>query len=317
MIHVENILSAHGIDYIDEGPNVSSGNVNIQCPWCGDEDPSYHLGIHTETGWFGCWRNPSHKGRDFRYLLCRLLGISRDSADQLVGKPPPDAMLSAVAKLVGPKEIEGPTFQRPVEWDDWAREVESVFHSQFYYYLQDRGFRYPVDVASFYDLRGCIGGRFKSRLLFPLKNIDGRLFGWVGRAVTKATVRYLTYPDGPAAKQTLLYLDQISRPERRDHTLLVGEGPMDATKLDWLGRPYGFRGTCLFGARATTAQIELLLRLAPLYKRTVLMLDSDAWSTALRLQGDLSSAGVDVVLLRCGDPGALTLQDFKDLMRIS
>ena len=53
-MRIENYLDDLGVDYISEGKNVSSGWIEINCPFCG-QDPSKHLGINLETGLFHSW----------------------------------------------------------------------------------------------------------------------------------------------------------------------------------------------------------------------------------------------------------------------
>ena len=42
------------IPYVTTGPNVARGHFAIKCPFCGEADPSEHLGIEESTGRWGC-----------------------------------------------------------------------------------------------------------------------------------------------------------------------------------------------------------------------------------------------------------------------
>ena len=80
MLDVLTFLDHNRIPYRTNGPNCAKGHVVIKCPFCGDEDPSEHLGIQLSTGYWGCWRNSSHRGRRPHRLIMRLLGCNQSSS---------------------------------------------------------------------------------------------------------------------------------------------------------------------------------------------------------------------------------------------
>jgi len=75
---------AKNIPYVTSGKNVSIGNFNIQCPFCGHADPSEHMGIEVATGYWGCWRESKHRGKSPQRLIMRLLHIGFDQANEIV-----------------------------------------------------------------------------------------------------------------------------------------------------------------------------------------------------------------------------------------
>ena len=322
------LLKSYGIDYITEGPNVAAGNVYIRCPWCGD-DPSYHLGIHLEKGYYGCWRNPNHRGKDISHLFTKLLGLAvgQKVAEDIFKHPPPDALEAAMASLVGtttgapshPLGYDAPN----MKWERWALPIRNGRPTRkFYQYIESRGFDRVKEFIDYYDLRAAIGGRFNSRILIPIYGIRRRLNGWTARAVGPARLRYISYPKGPITKESLLLHNMILANKENAHTLVITEGPFDALKIDWYGRELGVRATCLFGSNPTTTQISRIIELMtgkPInwdgqegiakYNRLLVMLDRDAWGSALSLQQGLSSVGADVSLLeQHKDPGGMTKQ---------
>ena len=54
MFDVISFLEEYNIDYTTSGKNVTSGWVEINCPFCGD-DPSYHMGVNLSSGLYHCW----------------------------------------------------------------------------------------------------------------------------------------------------------------------------------------------------------------------------------------------------------------------
>src|SRR3990170_3506093 len=81
MLDIESALKSKRILYLDSGSNVSRGNINICCPFCPD-DPSYHLGINLETGYWGCWRDSGHRGVTLKRLF-KALGWSNSELAEL------------------------------------------------------------------------------------------------------------------------------------------------------------------------------------------------------------------------------------------
>ncbi len=317
---ITSILRENSIDFIESGPNVSPGNVNINCPYCGAADPSYHMGIHAETGLWGCWRMPDHRGRDFAWLLAKLLGLDHDAAKALCGGQSLDTFEHVKDILLG--EILTKSEPKAVEqkWPSGTRQLfpRTPAIERYHRYLQGRGFADSDAVAAEYGLMGGFAGGFVGRLLFPIRRADGILIGYTGRSLGKSAIRYLSFPSGPVVKQTVLFLDRITAPPPGTHTLFITEGPFDALNMDWKGKKHGCMATCLFGSIATKAQINLLVNLMvehQKFRRILLMLDGDAWSQTLKLAASLSETNAEVILLQGSDPGGLQAQKVDDLMK--
>ena len=51
-LKLRSFLDDLNVEYIDSGKNHKAGNINIRCPYCGEEDPSYHLGISYISDFF-------------------------------------------------------------------------------------------------------------------------------------------------------------------------------------------------------------------------------------------------------------------------
>ncbi|HGZ5145229.1 TPA: DNA primase [Staphylococcus aureus] len=83
---------------------------------------------------------------------------------------------------------------------------------------------------SYYD-------RFRNRIMFPLKNAQGRIVGYSGRTYTGEEPKYLNSPETPIfQKRKLLYnLDKARKSIRKLDEIVLLEGFMDVIKSDTAG----------------------------------------------------------------------------------
>lgn len=83
---------------------------------------------------------------------------------------------------------------------------------------------------SYYD-------RFRDRVMFPLKNAQGRTVGYSGRTYKNQEPKYLNSPETPIfQKRKLLYnVDRARRIIRQKNELILLEGFMDVIKADQAG----------------------------------------------------------------------------------
>ncbi len=83
---------------------------------------------------------------------------------------------------------------------------------------------------SYYD-------RFRNRIMFPLKNAQGRIVGYSGRTYTGQEPKYLNSPETPIfQKRKMLYnLDKARKSIRKLDEIVLLEGFMDVIKSDTAG----------------------------------------------------------------------------------
>ncbi|HID9566619.1 TPA: DNA primase [Staphylococcus aureus] len=83
---------------------------------------------------------------------------------------------------------------------------------------------------SYYD-------RFRNRIMFPLKNAQGRIVGYSGRTYSGQEPKYLNSPETPIfQKRKLLYnLDKARKSIRKLDEIVLLEGFMDVIKSDTAG----------------------------------------------------------------------------------
>lgn len=123
--------------------------------------------------------------------------------------------------------------------------------------------------------------RFRNRLMFPIRDRDGNVVGFGGRALGDAMPKYLNSPQTPVFdKSSLVYgLDVARDAIRRADEVVIVEGYMDVIAAHQFGHEnvVGAMGTAL-----TEAQIGSVKRAS---KRIVLALDADAAGQMATLRG--------------------------------
>ena len=205
------------VPWVDQGRNVARGEINIKCPWCGNTDPSEHLGISLNNLVYGCKRNKSHKGghRGGAIRLLRELGISYSGAVLLLD----NYSTTEVATLAGPKGITQTAVTK--QWDRFSPAIE---FGKLRAYLATRGFPDPEVVCQRYDLRFAPHGEWVGRVLLPITE-HGSVIAWVGRAI---------YPHiTPKYKmQQVQDTGLVYAPRRTNNISIIVEGPMDALKIN-------------------------------------------------------------------------------------
>lgn len=289
----ERLLSEQRIAFVTSGANVKRGELNIRCPFCGSADPSYHMGINTETGWWACWRNrKQHSGKSPLRLIMRLLDVPYGRARELAGLGDDyvdpegfDAMAAAFLrrddKTAQPEAVE----RRYLELD---RRFEPVTDRprvrKFWNYLaapepNGRGFsgrsaagEDATILCQLYNLQCATWGYWQDRIIIPYYQ-DGLLVTWTARAIGPSSARYKDLSIGEslvAPKQTLYNHDCMLE---GGMVLALVEGPLDALKLDFYGRPWGVRAVALSTNSITEQQTFLLQTAVGRFERTVVMLD--------------------------------------------
>jgi len=223
-----------------------------------------HLGINLTTSQWNCWRDATHRGASPYRLISALLNVSGAQA-RLVAQA---YSRVAVDSFDTPQAVIGAPDRaiKPVAWPDEFEPLRSYFCD----YLFRRGI--DTSIADYYCLTCCRVGRWKQRIIIPVFDKNFKLLGWQGRAIVdpKKAPRYLTSHE--QVKRTVFNLQNISK---GGEILYICEGPMDAMKLDYLGKPR-IRATCSFGVTVTMEQIQLLSDLCSKFSKVVLQFDTDS-----------------------------------------
>ena len=128
---------------------------------------------------------------------------------------------------------------------------------------------------------GSVYDRFRGRLMFPIRDREGRVLGFGGRALAGGQPKYLNSPQTPIFdKSTVLYGIDVAAAaiKRLDQAVLV-EGYVDAL----MAHQYGYANVVAsMGTALTEQQVNLL---KPLTRRLVLALDADSAGQMATLRG--------------------------------
>lgn len=168
--------------------------------------------------------------------------------------------------------------------------------------------------------------RFRSRLLFPIHDLRGRVVGFGGRVLGDTVPKYLNSPETPVfRKGSLLYnLHLAKHAIRKEETAIVVEGYFDVISMSLAGIE---NVVAPLGTAMTSDQAALLQRSA---KQAILLYDSDqaGLRATFRAGDELLRHGIRVkvatlppgedpdTIVRNGDPAKLVavLRDAVDLM---
>lgn len=320
------LLSAQGVAFVTRGPNTARGHISVKCPWCGEADPSQHLGIDLKGNRWGCLRNRGHRGRSRSRLIQALLRCSSERARHLAGEealaaPPPDEDFGArIRALVG---VTAPEADKQLklapEFKPLRLEASAL---PFWNYLRERGYTDTgIEwLAKTYNLHYARSGEFRYRVIVPVYDRHNCLMSWTGRTVSTTTeLRYKALDRERSirpAKELLLglpYLWSCVNPE----VLVIVEGPFDAFRITSLGHQRGVYGTCLFGLEVSNNQVELLEGLAGRFARLILLLDPEEHWAPFHFIDRLVGLGVRRGTLPEGveDPGTLRPREAAALMQ--
>ena len=277
------LLEDNFIYYVTSGKNTGKNEISVKCTWCGENDPSQHLGINLASGAYGCWRDARHRGKAPTRLVGALLGVGStqanliiqayqnspiDEFDETIPAQPRAAQLHAT-RAFALRTLPAHTTPQIVKYPDDFEPLRGIFCD----YLLKRGI--DNQLADYYCLACCRVGRWKQRVIIPVFDKNFKLLGWQGRAIVepKKAPRYLTSHE--QVKRTVFNLQNVNK---GGEILYICEGPFDAMKLDYFGKPR-IRATCSFGVTVTMEQIQLLSELCSKFSKVILMFDNDSAGT--------------------------------------
>lgn len=310
------------VQFVESGPNTARGNISIRCPFCGNADPSQHMGLslNLREPYWGCLRNGSHAGRNPAYLIARLLGIAYKTAVDMVsgGGTPIDEYETAVNALKDgpePPPVNAAPKSALVFPPEFKRLLPHAFKAErFIWYLANtRGFGEDApQIALTWNLHYALTGDQTYRIIFPVQGKNGKILGWTGRSIAETPeVRYLTMPG--MGKDVIYGYPNHMRRNRR--VLIIVEGPMDALKLNAFGGK-NIHAIATMGTSFTDGQTLTMLGILPWFDKTVIVGDETAIGEALMLSDQLSTfAGRLIPAIRLPegykDPGEMTKASIK------
>ena len=300
MIDWEQLLISNGIDYITSGENVKKGNINIPCPFCLD-DPSHHLGIsQTKQAW-GCWRDSDHRGRRPHRLLSKLLGMSYQEVERLLGSTTivPDGFetfASGISDSYQRKEVEEKeeNVHLPASFTYITKQVGTYRNIRYWRhvsYLCDRGV--SLECASYFKLMYCDDQyqKWSGRIIVPFFE-DGKIVTWNARAIKEwKQPRYLAATsDGNNSMRTTDVVFNLDNIDDSISLLVVTEGVFDAINVHWCGKDNGIGAVAINTTSISERQLfRMINRLERRKIDLLIALDRVARKQSLLIQGELSA----------------------------
>ena len=314
----QRFLEENNIHYVTRGPNTKRGEFSINCPFCGDEDPSEHLGINPKTGNWGCHRDQAHRGKSAKRLIRAILSCSGIQAGFILkqyDQADPDSLESIIGMLTEePTEPAPPPKQHSLdaEFAKFAKICPRGSTKRFFNYLQTRGYDNPQDIISNYDLRCALVGKYHDRVILPIR-MNGQLLGWTSRAIIDPAnaPRYLASSND--VKTTVFNYDEI---KKGGDVLYILEGPFDALRVDshLAYVTHGDRrATCVFGTSVTISQVALLRAVVKRFKIAYVLFDQGADNPSIELASWLGNARAIFLPSNVKDPDDLLEADLDDL----
>jgi hypothetical protein len=325
-VNWRSLLSEEGVPFIERGPNVKRGEINIKCPFCGAADPSFHMGLNLENGWWACWRQrKAHSGKSPLRLLmvllrvpywkaCEIAGLGEDFVD-------PDGFTAVAARILarlkGGGEVPAVAnrfLAFPPEFAPLSRAASARRHRA---YLEHRGFVFIDDLDEAYDLAHASSGEWRDRVIIPYQ-IGGRTVTWTARAIAPASLRYRDLSVDESLippKETLYNYDCIAQGGK---VLVIVEGPIDALKIDFFGRGVGVRSVGLSTNSLSDEQKFMLQEAEGQFDRILTMMDNASAVSivdSMRMRQELAFIrGVEIVKVPYGkkDAGELSARQALD-----
>jgi DNA primase len=134
--------------------------------------------------------------------------------------------------------------------------------------------------------------RFRGRIIFPVRDISGRLLAFGGRLLDGEGAKYINSPEGVlySKRRSLYLLNRAKEAARSKDRLILVEGYMDAIRLHL----NGFEETAASLGTSLTEEQALLIR--RLTDRCYICYDSDIAGQEASIRGMyvLQKAGLDV-----------------------
>lgn len=288
-------------------------NLRGLCPFHAEKTPSFYVSPERQTfHCYGCGR-----GGDIFSFLMEREGLSFPEALETLAEragveihrgSPGKRSLSEVMELAldfyrqNLQSSSGEPARKYLEGRNLASSAWPLFElgwappawDALWNFLQKKGISRQEALSCGLIIEGQKGDydRFRGRVLFPIRDIAGKLTAFGGRILSGDGAKYINSPEGPLFnKRTLLYLLPVAKASIREAgSAIVVEGYMDALRLHLCG----FRNAvATLGTSLTSEQAALLKRLSD---HVLICYDSDAAGQEATLRGMtlLQKEGLDV-----------------------
>ena len=302
------VISRH----VELKPSGGSNLVGL-CPFHTEKTPSFSVSIDKQMYYcFGCGKG----GNAYRFLMEHDGYPFPEAVEFLANKA---GMPLPVSKVVDSKEearrkhalellnqVAG-IFSRTLQSEEGSQARQYFSHRKIPESIIER-YQLGFAPAGYGFMQRCFGSeqqvlnrlesigvvvrnergvadRFRERVMFPIRNPQGKVVGFGGRIMGKGEPKYLNSPETDYYhKSHLLYgLSEHRDAIRKDKVLVVVEGYMDVLAMAAFDLPYGLAP---LGTAITEQQLQMILRL---HKAPVFCFDGDragkqaAWRSIERM----------------------------------
>lgn len=298
MFNLTSYFEDQQIEYHLEGEkNVTRGWVNIQCPFPGCSDPSWHCGINISSLLFHCYICGS-KGSIER-LISGIEKCSITQAERIIEEYDNNKII-----VLNRKRLDRIPVGKCI-----LPKVDKVFHKRHWEYLKDRNFN-PDYLINKYNLMSVYNiGEYKFRIIIPYY-YNFKLVSFNTRDITgRATLRYQFSSAENSVievKHTLYNIDTVN-----DRCIIV-EGPTDVWNI-------GDGCVAVSGKQFTREQL-LMIRERNI-KKVVVLYDADDKEEKIgeKLANNLSGIVpyVELIELTNGDPAELQRDEVNKIREIT
>lgn len=232
MFDVISFLDEYEIEYKTSGNNVTSGWIELSCPFC--DDHSFHLGVNLKSGLFHCWICGT-KGGSVK-LIKEILDIDYSKAKKIADEFESD-------KQYGEEEIKSTRSKLEI-----PKEFSCNLPQLHREYLINRKFD-PDFLQSKYKIMAAYQiGYFAYRIMVPVF-LNGELVNFTGRDATglqKTKYLHMKNEDAVIPMKNLLYnLDSV------EDKIIIVEGVADVWRI-------GDGSAAMMGVEYTSQQLNLL-----------------------------------------------------------
>lgn len=215
---ISKILDHYKVDY-----TLAGNEYKMRCPfhlqYVGKEDKSPSFSINSEKKIYGCWSCPA-KGNLFDLVrkLDELQSGSKcgfNKALERVCEINKIPMLDIFSIDHGEPDFDSDVnevhLDEAITNETFSDSAISKFYLKSHTYFQSRGFE--PSTLRYFEMGFGTKGIDKDRCIFPVRDPDGRLVGWTGRAVkNNMHPKWLHRPKGRFSTSTNLYnIDKASQ----------------------------------------------------------------------------------------------------------
>ena len=330
MINWQQLLTELGVTNQIKGKNVGRDSIGIQCPFCGDDDPSMHMNIKFNSNYYFCWRNEQHRGKFPNKLisaLCAFHNISIKNIEEFIKSHSDYTELS-----LSYKANNNTNCHLPEEFQKFEHLPENKKQNPYFWYLIERGFEITT-TSNFntfmnnFQLGYCRTGEQACRIIVPYFSSNNEMCSYTGRSIDPSEkIKYKTShkDNSKIITSDTLYGIHLANNSRKN-VIIICEGPFDVLKMENLcenamgtTNPFLFLGTST--NKISESQLELICQLSEM-KQTdsvYLFYDSDVSnSIKLGMKNKFESIGIEMKNIdidEINDPGEMTKEKMNEFI---